>query len=429
MDQCVNDALQFLRKLGSVEALTRAAQQGSEPPVRPAFNSHVHFPPNFSAFDSVTQAVTMAADQGIGVLGTGNYYDYSIYQDFIGLARDKGIFPLFGTEIIALDRDLQQQGVRVNDPGNPGKIYICGKGITRFLQLNSTARRLLGLIRQGDARRMAAMTEKLAQAFAAGGVDTGLTDQAIIDRVARRHACARDTIVLQERHLCQAFQEVLFERVPEDRRLERLSGILGTMPKSRAADTVGLQNEIRAHLMKAGKPCFVPEDFVDLAQACDLIGALGGIVCYPVLADGAEPRNEYEASPDQLVARLQAHGIGLAEFIPVRNDPAVLTEYVTALRAAGLAVVAGTEHNTLDLIGLDPQCKGQAAIPEPLKEIFWEGICIIAAHQFLNAQGAAGFVDAEGRLNPDYESPEARIAAFKNLGAAVIQAYNTQTSR
>jgi hypothetical protein len=27
---------------------------------------------------------------------------------------------------------LCEAGVRVNDPGNPGKTYLCGKGITRF---------------------------------------------------------------------------------------------------------------------------------------------------------------------------------------------------------------------------------------------------------------------------------------------------------
>ena len=89
----MSDCLQFLRELGDLDTLTQMAAQGASLTDRPAFNSHVHFPPNFSAFDSVDQAIDMAADQGIGVLGTGNYYDYSIYQDFVTLARAKGIFP------------------------------------------------------------------------------------------------------------------------------------------------------------------------------------------------------------------------------------------------------------------------------------------------------------------------------------------------
>ena len=31
-----------------------------------------------------------------------------------------------------MQADLRDAGVKVNDPGNPGKTYICGKGITRF---------------------------------------------------------------------------------------------------------------------------------------------------------------------------------------------------------------------------------------------------------------------------------------------------------
>jgi hypothetical protein len=419
----MSDCLQFLRDLGDVETLTRVAAEGGGLTNRPAFNSHVHFPPNFSAFDSVDQAIDMAADQGIGVLGTGNYYDYSIYRDFVTLARAKGIFPLFGTEIIALDRDLLSRGVRVNDPGNPGKIYICGKGITAFETPNPAALDLLATIRTGDEKRMATMIGKLAEIFKQAGLDTQLNSQAVINRVAKRHGCDPNTIVLQERHVAQAFQQIVFERVDIDVYLDMLQTIFGTLPKSTLDDAVGLQNEIRSFLMKAGKPCFVPEDFVDLRQASTLIRELGGIVCYPVLADGSNPRTEYEASPAQLVASLKAHGIGLAEFIPVRNEAHVLAEYVTALHDAGIAVVAGTEHNTLDLIDLAPACKGGTPIPEAIQSIFWEGTCVVAAHQYLTALGQPGFEDAQGTPHPGYVSAEDRIKVFKTLGEAVVASY------
>jgi hypothetical protein len=419
----MSDCLQFLRELGDVAALTQAARQGDGLTKRPLFNSHVHFPPNFSAFDSVGQAIEMAADQGIGVLGTGNYYDYSIYTDFVTLAQQKGIFPLFGTEIIALDRNLMTQGVRVNDPGNPGKIYICGKGMTAFESPNKTAADLLAVIRHSDEKRMSDMIHKMAQVFQRAGLDTQLNSNAVIDRVARRHGCDPNTIVLQERHVAQAFQQIVSERVDINVYLDMLQKIFGASPKSTLDDAVGLQNEIRSFLMKAGKPCFVPEDFVDLLQASVLIRALGGIVCYPVLADGTNPRTEYEASPAQLVASLKAHGIGMAEFIPVRNEPDVLTEYVTALHDAGIAVVAGTEHNTLDLIDLAPACKGGKPIPEAIQSIFWEGTCVVAAHQFLTAQGQPGFEDTQGTPHRGYASAQARIKTFRQLGEAVISRY------
>lgn len=417
-------SLEFLSALGSVEDLTAAAAQESGER-QGITNSHIHLPPNFSAFDSVQEAVDLAASEKVVAVGCGNYYDYSVYLDLVERAQAAGIFPLFGTEIITLDRDMQAQGIRANDPGNPGKIYICGKGITQFIELSDTAKGLLGRIRTADAQRMKTMTEKMAAAFAAKGIDTGLTDEKIIARVAKRHQSDPATIVLQERHLCQGFQEVLFERVPEAERLDKLTTVLGVTPKSAADHAVGLQNEIRTHLMKSGKPCFVPEDFISLTEAADLIHALGGMVCYPILADGANPACEFEADVDQLIATLKAQNIHMIEFIPLRNQAAVLNDMVPKLRQAGLGVVAGTEHNTLDKIPIEPSCKGDTTIPDELQEIFWEGTCVIAAHQYLASQGRCGFVDAEGQPNPAYASAEERIAAFKKLGAAVIRAYRS----
>ncbi len=128
---------------------------------RRAVNAHIHLPPNFSAFDSVDQAVTLAAEQQIGVLGVSNYYDFDVYGEFVELARGRGIFPLFGLEIISMQADLRDAGVKVNDPGNPGKTYLCGKGITRFDAMSPEATRLLGVIRKNDSARMAAMIERM----------------------------------------------------------------------------------------------------------------------------------------------------------------------------------------------------------------------------------------------------------------------------
>jgi hypothetical protein len=62
-------------------------------------------------------------------------------------------------------------------------------------------------------------------------------------------------------------------------------------------------------------------------------------------------------------------------------------------------------------------------VPDDVKEIFWEGACVVAAHQLLTLHGECGFVDAQGRPNPKYPDASTRIAVFKALGAAVIQRY------
>tara|TARA_B100000676_G_scaffold67153_1_gene67238 strand:- start:1686 stop:2942 length:1257 start_codon:yes stop_codon:yes gene_type:complete len=416
MSKAKTQAIDFLKELGSVNAVTTEASNVSLPESL-TYNSHIHLPPNFSAFETVEQAVELAADQGVRVLGCGNYYDYSVYQRFTETARDKNVFPSFGTEIIALETDLQQKDIRINDPGNPGRHYICGKAISRFEDLSSRADELLSGIRNNDKLRMTEMVVKMAAVFSEHGIDTGLDDQAVIARVVKRHGCSADTVTLQERHLAQAFQEVFFDEVSEGQRQQKLTDIFRVPSQSNPSDTVGIQNEIRSNLMKAGKICFVPETFVNLAQAKELICELGGIPCYPVLADGSKKRCEYETPVEQLIERLKDNHYTMVELITIRNSPEVLVEYVSAIRQAGIAVVAGTEHNTLDLLPIKPACVGGQAVPEEIDSIFKEGICVLAAHAFLKAHGEEGFVDGqEGNANQ-------RIEDFSRIGAVVLKNY------
>lgn len=426
MQNVVQDALGSLKALGTVEELKARAAGGLAPAGRPKVNAHIHLPPNFSAFESVEQAVGLAAEQGIGVLGVSNYYDYTVYGDFVVEARKRGIFPLFGLEIIALDSELAAQGVKLNDPGNPGKLYICGKGITRFGEMTPRAAELLNIIREKDSTRMREMIDRMAAIFDDKGLETGLDETAVIDMVVRRHGSPRETVYLQERHLCQAFQESLFARVALDERLSCLSKVLGKDLDVDPDDHVQIQNAIRSNLMKAGKPAYLEETFVNFQQARELILELGGIPCYPTLADGASPISPYERDPSTLIENIRANDIHCAEFIPVRNHPDVLERYVMAMREAGLAVTAGTEHNSLSLIPIEPACEGAAPVPEAVKSIFWEGACVVAAHQFLTLHGQTGYVDAQGRPNPDYADSDARIQAFAALGAAVIEKYREE---
>jgi len=388
------------------------------PPIR--VNAHIHLPPNFSAFDSVGEAVELAAEQGVSVLGASNYYDFGVYRDFARLASERGVYPLFGLEIIALLEDLRESGVKVNDPGNPGKMYICGKGISQFDPMNGEAMRLLQVIRDKDSERMARMVARLADVFASAGLDLGLDETAIKDSIVQRHGCDPATVYLQERHVAQAFQEGLFESRVGGERAEALARLFGTESKD-PDDAVGVQNEIRSHLMKAGRAAYVAETFVGFDHAYRLILALGGIPCYPTLADGTNPICGYESPVATLIAEVQARGIQFAEFIPIRNSPEVLSHYVHAMREAGLAITAGTEHNTLDMLPLEPACVDGQPVPDDLKEIFREGACVVAAHQHLTARGDPGFVDGTGRPNPAFDSADARIAAFAAMGADVIR--------
>jgi len=196
--------------------------------------------------------------------------------------------------------------------------------------------------------------------------------------VVRRHGCPFETVYLQERHIAQAFQERMAERLQPSEQAAVLRKAYGTEPTAPLDNAVEVQNEIRSRLMKAGKPGYVPETFVDYGHARQLILALGGIPCYPLLADGVVPHCEFEATPEAVVKRLREYEVRCAEFIPNRNAPQVLREYVLALRKAGIVVTAGTEHNTRDRIPLTPACKGAKPLPEDVAAYFWEGACVVA---------------------------------------------------
>jgi hypothetical protein len=387
-------------------------------------NAHIHLPPNFSAFESVKQAVEKAASEGVSILGACNYYDFSVYADFAAEVRKHAIFPLYGLEIIALIDELVESGVKLNDPGNPGRMYLCGKGITRFDELSPEALRLLTLIRSNDEERMRKMIALLADLFEERGLDTGLNESSIINMVVQRHGCAREVVYLQERHIAQAFQEALFKEVPgEKERGERLERILGTASKVQSDDAIGIQNEIRSHLLKSGKPAFVSETFLNFEQSYELILQLGGIPCYPTLADGASPICPFEEPVGKLIENMKTRGIHCAEYIPLRNRPDVLAMYVQGVRDAGIVVTAGTEHNTLGLIPIVPACLDGEAIPDEIRAIFLEGAYVVAAHQFLTLHGETGFVDEKGVPNQNYDNPEDRIQAFSAIGAIVVERY------
>jgi len=138
---------------------------------------------------------------------------------------------------------------------------------------------------------------------------------------------------------------------------------------------------------------------------------------------GKKPICEYEQDVERLIADIRARSIPAAEFIPIRNTPEVLARYVRAMRTAGLFVTAGTEHNTLDLLPILPTCLGGVPIPDDLHGIFWEGACVVAAHQILTMRGEPGFVDAVGRPNPAYATPDARIVAFREIGEQIVAEY------
>ena len=418
MPDPVQQALDAMRALGKPASLRAAAGQGPGQPH--PINTHIHLPPNFSAFETVAQAVDLAAAQGLRLLGASNYYDFTVYAELATRCLAAGIYPLFGLEILTMQEDLRRAGTRVNDPGNPGKTYLCGKAITRFAPLTPRAAELLEGIRSRDGKRMAEMTAALSKACGERGFPLNLTVGDVVDMIVERHGSPRETVHLQERHVAMALEERIARRTKPPERAAVLRDLFGAPPKCDPADGVAVQGEIRSHLMKSGKPAFVPESYGSLADSIQLILELGGIPSYPVVVDGCKPATEFEASPEALLAGVQKLGFHAVEFIPIRNSAAALEAYVPALRAAGLLVTAGTEHNTLDLLAMEPKCADGSPVPPAVAAIFWEGACACAAHQQLVLHGETGYVDAQGAPNAAFATPDERVQSLAAIGAALL---------
>jgi hypothetical protein len=387
---------------------------------QPIVNTHVHLPPNFSAFDTAAQAIRMAAAEGVAAVGTANYYDFGVYRGFAAAAAEAGVVPLFGLEIITLIDDLPGGGSLINDPTNVNRMYLCGKALTRFdPPIPSAARRMASVRAAGDDR-MRRMTSLVAARFAQVGLEGGVTDGLIAATVAQRSGVPVEWVSLQERHVAQAFQELIFRDVAPADRAASLARLFGAPTGIDTTDAVAVQEAIRSNLMKAGKPAFVPEAAVSFDDAYRLILELGGIPCYPILADGASPICPFEDPPETLAERLLDRGIHCAELIPVRNRSQVVDRYVSVLRRAGIVVMAGTEHNTRKMIPVEPMALGGEPLSSLAREAFWEGACVVAAHQVLSASGRPGYVDADGRLAAGFADGEARIRSFRRIGADLI---------
>mgnify|MGYP001827445088 FL=1 len=88
---------------------------------RLTFNTHLHVPPNFSAFTTVEDAVETSAKEGVKVIGTSNFHSFGVYDRFDAAAREHGLKALFGLEFISVLDEAMRADMTVNDPANPGR--------------------------------------------------------------------------------------------------------------------------------------------------------------------------------------------------------------------------------------------------------------------------------------------------------------------
>ena len=377
------------------------AQLGPRP--RRGTNGHIHTSESFSVFRSPTEAVWQAAREGLAVLGINDHYTVAGHEEFRRACEVAGIAATFSLEAVAMDRDAAEAGLKLNDPDNPGRIYLCGKGVTRIPPESSPEMRNLARMRAALERRNREITGKVAKLFRDRlGVD-GPSWQDVVALTPRGNAT--------ERHVAYAVLRRLRELAAKQGKplAEIITACCGTAPPA-GGDDATLQIFLRAKLLKAGAPCYVPEDadaFVSVADLRRIFLAFGSIPTYPVLGN---PVLAGEQNIEALLNRLEAMGFYAVEVIPTRNTRERLAEIVFTAQRRWWPVFNGTEHNTpetrplLDPFALDPEF-------EPW---FRQSTALLLGHQRLVAQGEPGFVDLEGR--PTIADPKARFEHFSQAG-------------
>jgi hypothetical protein len=375
-------------------------------------NAHMHSPYSFSAFDSVRQAAEMAYREGVKVVGINDFNTTDGYASWAEECLRRNLFPLFNIEFVALSRDDQASGIQVNDPNNPGRTYISGKGLSFPLSLKGESLEKLSTIRSVANSYVEQMCLRLNDHLAACASPFSIDFREVTETLTKGN--------IRERHLAKALRMKVDEHFRDSGSrsafYERLFG--GKSLKSDHRNAAAVENEIRGNLLKAGGPAFVPESpdsFPEVKDVCRIIIDAGGIPTYPFLADDANGNfTGFEKDIEKAVETLKKRKIHSVEFIPSRNTIGILEKYAGYCWNNGMMVTFGTEHNTPLMEPVKVSASGTTELSTLLKEISYMGACIVAAHQYLTGAGEKGYIDNSGELvSNDYSE-------LINLGHALI---------
>lgn len=378
-------------------------------------NGHVHTPFSFSAFTDIPQIFEMAKKEDIKVLGINDFNVADGYPFFYDEAINNNVFPLFNIEFIGLMKEEQSKGIRINDPSNPGRCYFSGKGLKYPFQLPINLFGNLKLVIAESQVQVKNMVTKANQWFSEVKAGITLNFASIKTNLAME--------LVRERHVAKAIRIAVFEKASTEQARQDLFKLIygGKESKVDINDIPALENEIRSNLLKLGGKAFVEEDekaFMSLDEVIEIIIKAGGIPCYPVLLDDKSGSyTEFEADRQKLNDELVKRNITCIELIPGRNDFNILKDFVAFFHSKGFVITFGTEHNAPEMFPLTCNTRGKKPLDEELRQISFEGTCVIAAHQYLRAKNLPAYVDKDGISdsgNKDY---------YVQLGKAVIEKF------
>ncbi len=376
-------------------------------------NGHLHTPYSFCAFDSIEQAVAMAKEEGIAAIGINDFFTTDGYDEWDKLCRANGIAPIFNFEFIGVSVEEQAKGIRINDPGNPGRVYMSGKGLKHPFSLDEPYASQFDKVKRDANVQSQLMCDKLNSHLNMVQAGFQISFTYILEHLTKG--------MVRERHIAQALREKIFqvEASAEARKalLEKVYN--GKAQNAPMDDAAALENEIRGALLKAGGAAFIPEDpesFLPMDTVRSIILNGGGMPTYPLLGNALKgDYTEFEADKVALLETLKSKGFYAVEFITSRNTTAMLEEYAGFFVENGFVVTFGSEHNTPAMEPITLSTADDKGLSPLLKKINYEGACITVAHQALVVEGKQGWLDADGKADAS------KYDDFVKLGDSIIK--------
>ena len=359
-------------------------------------NAHLHTPYSFSAFENLEDALDQAVRENVKVVGINDFYSTDGFREWHDGALRRNLFPLFNIETISLQEEDQRAGIRVNDPNNPGRTYLSGKGLRYPSFLPEPYATQLAHVRAKSNYQIMVMCQNLNNLPELKRTEIYLDFDRIVKTLTKG--------LLRERHLAKALRLEIYRHMKDDPDAILLffeSLFNGKSLNAETENHAAVENEIRSNLLKAGGAAFIPEDpetFLPFDVVCEIILAAAGIPTYPFLADDANGGfTDFEKDPEKAAGVLKRRGIFSVEFITPRNSVETLEHYAGYLHDSGFVVTFGSEHNTPASEPIELFARGQIPLTDRLKQINYEGACVIAAHQERVRTGKQGYVDITGK--------------------------------
>lgn len=381
----------------------------------PQVNAHLHTPHSFSSLESIPAIFEQATRENVQVLGINDFYLADGFREFYECGLKNKIFPMFNIEMVGLMLKEQYDRFRINDPVNPGRTYLSGKGVDYPFHLDEEHACKLQRARHEIQLHTQEIVENGNKILKDIDPELKLKFSEVKRIFARKF--------VTERHISKAIRSLIYDRykdLPERKRI--LAELFGSSEyKANLDDYPEVENEIRSRFLKSGGKAFVPEEhsaFLPVTEVLQVILNAGGVPCYSLLLDDAKGRcTEYEANKQILMNELLSHNIHCIEFLPFRNDPVIVKDYARFFIENKFVVLFGTAHSTPEKKPLRVCTRDSKFLDEELSGIAFNGASIIAAHQYLRARGEPGYISPDGNHQLD------RIEEFIALGKAVIHRF------